>query len=106
MSWQSGSVLAIVGVLASAPAARADAEMVAESAGPRVIATGDALGAAAYGSAAKVLNPAGLGLMKSYVIEASYGFRPGGDASIASLSICDCASSSTSSNRSRRSPGA
>jgi hypothetical protein len=79
----------VLGVALCAGAAEVRADMLNESLGPRAVGAGEALSAAAYGSVAKSLNPAGVGLSKAYVVEGSYGFRPEDDAKIASVSICD-----------------
>jgi hypothetical protein len=76
-----------MGLCAGVIEARAD--MVSDSLAPRAVGVGGALTAAAYGSVAKTLNPAGVGLTKAYVIEGAYGFRPEDDGKIASVSICD-----------------
>src|SRR5262249_30094710 len=55
----------------------------------RAIAMGGALGAAAPGSLATSLNPAGIVLTRSYVLEGSYGYRPEDHANIEAVSICD-----------------
>lgn len=82
-----GLVVALAWALSAEGEARAD--MLADAAGPRAIGTSDALTAASYGAVAKSLNPAGVALMKSYVIEGWYGFRPSGDGQVASAAICD-----------------
>ncbi len=65
--------------------ARADGEVLS----PRATGVGESLRAAATGSLATKLNPAGLALVRSYVIEASYGYTPGDKTHVQAVSICD-----------------
>src|SRR5688500_5894336 len=65
--------------------ARADSDVLS----PRAIGVGEALRAAATGSLATTLNPAGIVTSRTYVIEGSYGFRPDDKSHIQSVSICD-----------------
>jgi hypothetical protein len=60
---------------------------------PRAIAVGEALRAAATGALAISLNPAGLALARSYVIEGSYGYRPEDHAHVEAVSLCDSVTS-------------
>lgn len=78
---------AIVGALSSS--ARAEADSLTDSLGPRELAVGESMRAGAVGSMSTVLNPAGLALNRQLVFEASYGFRNADSASIASVSVCD-----------------
>lgn len=80
-------MVVLAGALGAADVVRAD--MLADAAGPRAVAAGEALTAASYGAVAKSLNPAGVALMKSYVIEGWYGFRPSGDGQVMSIAVCD-----------------
>lgn len=65
--------------------ARADSDALS----PRAIGVGESLRAAATGSLATSLNPSGLVMSRSFVIEGSYGYRPEDHAHIQSVSICD-----------------
>jgi hypothetical protein len=65
--------------------ARADEDVLS----PRAIGVGEALRAAATGSLATTLNPAGIVTNRSYVIEGSYGYRPDDKSHIQMVSICD-----------------
>ena len=56
---------------------------------PRAIAMGEALRAAATGALSTILNPAGVVLTRSYVLEGSYGYRPEDHSNIQSISVCD-----------------
>src|SRR5262245_26949957 len=56
---------------------------------PRTLAMGESLRAAATGSLSTILNPAGVVLTKSYVLEGSYGYRPEDHANIQAVSVCD-----------------
>lgn len=84
----SGTALAL-GILAAAPAARADADSLSDSLGPREVALGEGLRAGATGAMATTLNPAGLPLTKELVFEGSYGYRPDDKASLVGISACD-----------------
>jgi hypothetical protein len=65
--------------------ARADSDTISA----RAIGLGESLRAAASGSLATTLNPAGLSLSRSYVIEGGYGYRPDDKSHIQNVSICD-----------------
>jgi hypothetical protein len=65
--------------------ARAETDVLS----PRAIGVGEALRAAATGSLATTLNPAGIITSRTYVIEGSYGFRPDDKSHIQMVSICD-----------------
>lgn len=78
-----------LGGLAFAPSARADADSLNDSLGPREIAVGEGLRAGATGAMSTTLNPAGLPLTRELVFEGSYGYRPEDSASIVGLSACD-----------------
>src|SRR4051812_19584784 len=89
MRRQLGLVVAFgaaAGAIGAGTEARAD--VVAEASDARTVGTGDALVAASYGASSKTQNPAGLALMKAYVVQASYGFRPD-DAKVGSVIVCD-----------------
>lgn len=73
----------------SAPSARADANSLFDSLGPREIAVGESLRAEAKGGMATTLNPAGLPLTHELVLETNFGYRPSDGANIASISACD-----------------
>ena len=86
------SVLAAAAV--SLGMAGAGATATAQAAGPdvlspRAIAMGESLRAAASGALATILNPAGIVLTRSYVLEGAYGYRPEDHANIQSVSVCD-----------------
>jgi hypothetical protein len=72
-------------LLLGAGQAGADSEALS----PRATGVGEALRAAATGSLATSLNPAGLALGRSYVLEGAYGYRPDDDAHIQAVSVCD-----------------
>lgn len=83
------AILACALVSALSSSALADADSLTDSLGPRELAVGESLRAAAVGSLSTVLNPAGLALNQQLVFEASYGYRNADSASIASVSACD-----------------
>ena len=64
-------------------------ETVGAGIGPRSLSIGEALRAASVGSLAITLNPAGLAMSRSYVIEGTYGYRPQDSANLISASVCD-----------------
>ncbi len=82
-------VLACSLVAALSSSANAEADSLTDNLGPRELALGESMRAAAIGSLATVLNPAGLALNRQLVFEASYGYRTVDNASIASVSACD-----------------
>jgi hypothetical protein len=57
--------------------------------GPREIAVGEAMRGGATGASAIGENPAGLPLNRELVFEGGYGYRPGDQASLVSVSACD-----------------
>lgn len=65
--------------------ARAETDVI----NARAIGVGESLRAAAAGSLATILNPAGLALSRGYVIEGGYGYRPDDSSHIQNVSICD-----------------
>jgi hypothetical protein len=73
------------GLTAAAPAQGMGPDVLS----PRAIAMGEALRAAATGALSTILNPAGIVLSHTYVLEGSYGYRPDDHANIQSVSICD-----------------
>jgi hypothetical protein len=78
------------GVVALCPLrARADADSLIDSMGPREVAVGEALRGGAVGASAAALNPAGLPLTHELVFEGGYGYRPVDHASLVSASACD-----------------
>jgi hypothetical protein len=77
------------GFAGMAAGARAQTSLGPDILSPRAIAMGEALRAAASGALATTLNPAGIVLTRSYVLEGSYGYRPDDHANIQSVSICD-----------------
>jgi hypothetical protein len=81
----AGFSLGIAGFCATAAAQASGPDVLS----PRTVAMGEALRAAATGALATVLNPAGVVLTKSYVLEGSYGYRPDDHANIQNVSICD-----------------
>jgi hypothetical protein len=86
-------VLCAAVLIAAAGKASAEADSLNDPIGPRQIALGEALRAAAIGSAAAHANPAGVALTRAYVIEGSFGIRPGDDARLAAGSVCDSVTS-------------
>lgn len=76
--------LALVLLLASPPA-RAAVDLQ----GTRSIAMGGGLRASATGESAVLLNPAGMSLIKTYVISALYQFRVSDKASLLNVSVVD-----------------
>lgn len=81
----------IVSVMVLLPvSARADADSLTDSLGPRALGLGEALRASAVGSSATIMNPAGAALVRgNYVLEGTYGFGPEDDATSAAISVCD-----------------
>ena len=75
-------------LLAAAPAGAFD-----EMQGARATAMGDGLRAAAATSAAPYVNPAGLSLIRAYVVEAAYELRPQDTTNLVGVSITDSATS-------------
>ena len=75
--------------LLAAGSARADADGLTDSLGPREVALGDAMRGGATGGSAAMLNPAGLPLTNELVFEGGYGYRPSDSASVVSVSACD-----------------
>ncbi len=69
--------------------ASADADSLSDFLGAQEVSTGEARRAQATGARAITLNPAGLSLMRQYVFEGSYGFRPDDGASSIAVSACD-----------------
>lgn len=78
-----------LGVLAWPPVARADADSLSDSLGPREVALGEGMRAGATGAMAITLNPAGLPLTRELVFEGSFGYRPDDRASLVGISACD-----------------
>jgi hypothetical protein len=81
--------LVLVLSVASSGFARADGDVL----GARSLAVGESLRAAATGSLATHLNPAGVALARSYVIEGGYGYRPDDKSHIQAVSLCDSVTS-------------
>lgn len=81
-----------VGPIASAQAV-GKATSLSDGLGARVIAVGEAGRADAFGSAATHLNPAGVALSRSYVLEGDGGYRAEDDMVWGTASICDSVSS-------------
>lgn len=78
------------GLLASVPlSARADADSLVDTLGPREVAMGEAMRGGALGASAAVLNPAGLPLTNELVFEGGYGYRMTDHASLVTASACD-----------------
>ncbi len=77
--------LGIAGASATTYAQAAGPDLIS----PRAIAMGESLRAAASGALATILNPAGIVLTRSYVLEGDYGYRPEDHANIQSVSVCD-----------------
>lgn len=70
--------------------ALADTDPLGATFGPRAVALGEALRAVAVGSLATNLNPAGIALTRSYVIEGTFGTtRDEENGTTASVSVCD-----------------
>ncbi len=76
-------------VLASSAAARADADSLNDSLGPREVALGEGMRAGATGAMATTLNPSGLPLTRELVFEGAFGYRPDDSASLVGISACD-----------------
>ncbi len=85
MSRLAPTLLAVLCWFGTAGSARAENDTL----NPRTIALGESLRAAATGALAISLNPAGLALSRTYVLEGSYGYRPEDHAHIQAVSICD-----------------
>jgi hypothetical protein len=80
------SVIAVIGTLVSlAPKARAQFDFV----GVRAMGMGEAQRASATGAEALMLNPAGMSLVKQYVIEGMYGVRIESVGHNANVSVVD-----------------
>lgn len=80
------SILCAVLLLGGPCVAAAQADDIA---GARALGMGDALRAAAVGSAGLHLNPSGITLVRGYVIEAAYGYRSEDGLSTVDTSIVD-----------------
>lgn len=74
---------------ATAGPARAAADSITDAMNPRSIAMGESIRAAAMGSSAVTLNPAGAALTRAYVLEGNFGMRPVDDARSVQASVCD-----------------
>ena len=84
----------VFSLLVAVPAAAfAQSDSLADNLGPRELGIGESLRAAAHGRTATVLNPAGLALQRTYVVEATAGTRGADDATVAGASICDSVTS-------------
>jgi hypothetical protein len=81
--------LVVAFVLHAAGPARADADGLTDTLGPREVAMGDAMRAAATSAAAASLNPSSLGLTNELVFEGGYGYRAIDQASVVNLAACD-----------------
>ena len=79
------NLVAVLSMLFISGPARADVDAMS----PRATGVGESLRAAATGSLATTINPAGLALARSYVLEASYGYRATDHAHIQTASVCD-----------------
>lgn len=86
-------ILCAAFLAAAAGKASAQADSLNDNLGPRQVALGEALRAAAVGSAATTTNPAGVALTRAYVIEGSFGLRPDDDARAVNASVCDSVTS-------------
>lgn len=95
MRWKAtlGMVALGTGLLLGPGVAAADADSLTDSLGPRALGVGEALRASANGASSTTLNPAGAGLIRSYVVEGSYGFRGTDDATAAAVAVCDSVTS-------------
>ncbi len=85
-------VLAGVGFLwvaGVAAIAHADGDLLT----PRSLGMGDSLRASASGSLATTLNPAGVALTRTYVLEGGYGYRAADHSNIQAVSLCDSVTS-------------
>ena len=84
--------MALAGALVLAgTAARAQGELPMLT--PRSIGMGGALRGAATGATALSLNPSGISLVRSYVVEGGYQYLRGPDGHVASLAVADSTSS-------------
>jgi len=79
------TVAIATGAWVSTTTAGADEELTS----PRALGMGDALRAAATGSAGIHLNPSGLTLLRSYVIEGGYQFRGADSTNFVDVSVAD-----------------
>jgi hypothetical protein len=86
MRFGVGGVLVILSLAGDPGVGRAQ---TVEDLGPRSVGVGEALRAAAVGSLATTLNPAGVSLARSYVIEGDYMYRPDDHANVQVISLCD-----------------
>jgi hypothetical protein len=60
---------------------------------PRALAMGESLRASASGALSTSLNPAGVALTKTYVLEGGYAYRAADHSNIQAVSICDSVTS-------------
>jgi hypothetical protein len=89
MRWKA--LAAMVWLVGAAGAASGNP--LRDSPGPRAIAVGEAMRAAAHGTLATTLNPAGVVLSRAYVIEAAYGYKPDDAMSTLNIAVCDSTTS-------------
>jgi hypothetical protein len=80
--------VALAGTLASGPARAGDLQVVP----PRSLGMGGALRGAATGGGAIMLNPSGMSLARSYVVEGSYHFLNSEEGHLAHVSVVDSTS--------------
>ncbi|RMH39840.1 MAG: hypothetical protein D6689_15485 [Deltaproteobacteria bacterium] len=89
MLWHRIAAATALWIALLCPAARANANSLVDALGPRELALGESMRADATGSLATTLNPAGLPLSRSLVLETGYGYRPDDGASLVAVSACD-----------------
>lgn len=85
-SLSSAVALAVIG---GVPAARADADALLDTLGPRELAVGGAGRGAATGGMGVTLNPSGIPLNRELVFEGGYGYRPEDGQSAVGVTACD-----------------
>lgn len=90
----AGSAALLSALLVGWPGpALAGADSISDAMNPRSVALGESIRAAAMGSSAITLNPAGAALTRAYVLEGNFGVRPVDDARTAQASVCDSVTS-------------
>jgi hypothetical protein len=87
------AAVSVFGLFLGPGLAVAEGDSLNDTIGARALGSGEAQRATATGASATQLNPAGAGLIRAYVLEGSYGFRPEDDATVAGGSVCDSVTS-------------
>jgi hypothetical protein len=79
----------IFAILSAPLTGQAHAQSDNEALDARAVGMGETLRAAASGALSTTLNPAGVALVKNYVIEGSYMYRPSDHSNVEAISLCD-----------------